>query len=206
MKVSLINPEKEFLPPFGILYLASVLEKRSDEVKVIEFLNTKINKNNIKKNSILFKESLDYSPDIIGITCMSSQVSNVKKLIKLYKEKVPHIPIIVGGPHPTAVQQELLDIGADFAVLGEGEETLPELIDAIKYPKELESIKGIAFKKNKELIITKPRQFPENLDNIPFPAYHLIDYNSYINMKFFGIRGLWIKCGRILTSRGCPGI
>jgi len=65
-------------------------------------------------------------------------------------------------------------------------------------------VNGIAYKKNGSIEFTKPRSPPQNLDKLPFPAYHLVDMNKYIK-RSFAIRGLWLKCGWVVTSRGCPG-
>lgn len=205
-RILLINPEREFLPPLGLLYIGAVLEKNRKNVKVIEFLNTKINEEeNVKENYKIFRESIRYSPDIIGILCMSSQIVSVKNLIKRYKRELPKIPIVIGGPYAKADPLDLLNSNADFIVLREGEKTFPELIEYMQGKRELEDVKGIAFKRDGNFVITKEESHIQNLDSLPFPAYHLIDYNHYINLRFFGIRGLWLKCGGIITSRGCPG-
>ncbi len=73
--------------------------------------------------------------------------------------------LIAGGPHPSGAPEETLE-HFDYVVIGEGEETLPELIDAIKTGKDVSSIKGIAYKKDDEIILNEKRD-PVDLDKYP---------------------------------------
>jgi anaerobic magnesium-protoporphyrin IX monomethyl ester cyclase len=89
----------------------------------------------------------------------------------------------------------------DYIVIGEGEETFIELLKAIEKKSDLSKVRGIAFRKNGKAIMTKPRPLIEDLDSLPFPAYHLFPsldkYNWYVphpHKKGLGI----------MTSRGCP--
>jgi len=117
MKVKriLINPEIGFCPPLGLLYIASFLEREGVNVEVVEFLP--------EKQKELLYQILSKNPDVIGITCMASQIAIVKDIISSLKELMPNAPIVLGGVHPTAMPKDVLRWGADIVVVGEGEET-----------------------------------------------------------------------------------
>ena len=139
------------------------------------------------------------NPDLVGITSNTQNFKstlNIAKLIKTYNKK---IPIIVGGPHPSldgpaSINNPYIDI----CVQGEGEKTIVELINALKNKKNLKTIKGICFKKNKKIIQNPPREFIPNLDSLPFPHQYipktLINYKKYPLISFRGI----------FATRGCP--
>jgi radical SAM superfamily enzyme YgiQ (UPF0313 family) len=83
-------------------------------------------------------------------------------------------------------------------VHGEGEETITELVEKYK-SKDLSDVKGIAYKKNKRVVVNPPRPLIKNLDSIPFPAHHLLKMDRYSHPLMRGR-----KIMSVLTSRGCP--
>ena len=112
-------------------------------------------------------------------------------IAKKIKQIAPDIPIIIGGYGVTCDPNyvtKLFDIG----VIGEGEETIVELCNALTEDKPLKEVKGIAFKKNNNIIINEPRPFIQDLDSLPFPAYY------YFDLKKYG------KSLPIYSSKGCP--
>ena len=125
------------------------------------------------------------------------------KVIKNYNKD---FKIVVGGPHVSAAPELVMsDNNIDFGVIGEGEHTFLELINALNNGKDLKDISGITYRENGEVKINTDRQFIENLDEIPFPAWHLFKMDKYLNQKYS--QGGEVKRRpfmTILTSRGCP--
>lgn len=174
--------------PLGLAYLDAVLKKQGYEVLVKDF--AQISYQECLDNSAKILEH--FKPEILGISMMSMTRVSSYKLIKLAKEINPKIKIILGGIHASVMYEQLLkNFPVDCAVIGEGEETIKELVPALLDNKKLDKIAGIAFKKNNEIIRTKERELICNLDGLPFPSHEI-----FINPHRTRIV--------LLSSRGCP--
>ena len=191
----IIKKERGYDPPLGILYLAAYLEKKSDHQ--ISIIDAQVEKLNYEQLTGRIKE---ISPDVIGITAMTFTLIDVIKVIEIAKKINPQIKIILGGPHAHIYFKETLDIpGVDFVVLGEGEKPLLELLNNIGNPEELKKVKNLAFKYNDQIIITEYDEYNRSLDELPFPARHLIPYKKYWSI----LSGNKVIT-TMFTSRGCP--
>lgn len=206
MKILLINPKspartplstEEKLIPMGLAHIGAICEKEGCDVKVIDdyLLDLPYEK--------LGKKISNISPDVIGVTIGSLVYSEAVKTIQLCKKIVPNAKIIAGGPHPTVMpEQTLLDIPElDALVIGEGEETVAEVIERFRRNRNLENVKGACFKKGKKIIKNPPRLFIKNLDELPFPAWHLFPIEKYPRKtNFLSVAPV----DNINSSRGCP--
>ena len=198
MKVLLINPpynssKYKFIglvaPPLGIAYIAAVLETGGIEVKIIDAPAAEIDFETIRN------EIKNYSPDIVAITSVTPTISSALKIAEISKKVCPRALTVLGGYHPTFTHNELLKNDyIDVVVLGEGEYTMLELVQAVNNGEDLRKVKGIVCKNFK----TPPREIIEDLDSIPFPARHLLPMDDYkiMNMKF--------PIGTLISGRGCP--
>jgi radical SAM superfamily enzyme YgiQ (UPF0313 family) len=208
MKIVLINPRlREWSPnicaPLGLAYIAAFLEKERHTVEIIDMNEKKINDDYLRAN---LKEDVD----VVGINGMLMEYQKILKIIDIAKEELPDRKVILGGPLATALPQQLLDQSkADFIVIGEGETTTPILIQAIEQGSDLAEIRGIAYKKEEQVVINKAVIPIDDLDTIPFPARHLLDMEKYIGNHF---ENFWRKIDRfdkirsteLISSRGCP--
>lgn len=199
MHILLINPpsgevygkmESPDYPPLGLAYVGAALEKVGHKVKIIDIDADKISRQeflNIIKN---YK--------IIGLTATSPTFNQAENLCRLIKENSDAITII-GGIHATICPNECIASQfIDFVVKGEGEETIVELVKNIEKG-NFSKIKGISFKKNKEVIHNPPRDLIKELDTIPFPARHLFNQQKYSYPD-----SILSPVMPIMTSRGCP--
>lgn len=144
------------------------------------------------------KEIEDIKPAYVATTAITSTVMDALEILKIAKEIDPCIKTIIGGVHPTFLYEEVLSNSyVDFVVRGEGELTLVELLKTIEMDKELERVRGVAFKRNGKTFVTPPRPFIEDLDSLT-PAWELIDWKDY---RYFVIPHS--RLGAISTSRGC---
>jgi radical SAM superfamily enzyme YgiQ (UPF0313 family) len=139
-----------------------------------------------------------FKPDVVGITSVTPFVESTLLAARVSKETCPDASLVLGGPHATFMDNQLLSEHSevDIIVRGEGEETFLELLHALNASGDLKDISGISFRKNGQIIRTQNRPFIQNLDDLPYPAYHYFALEKY---QFFGRRIL-----PILTSRGCP--
>ena len=183
--------------PLGIGYMAAVLREHGHQVHFIDCAIL----DEPYSQSIRRVKSLN--PDAIGITgSYTSQYSEMKKLSGMLHKL--DIPIILGGVHVTFLPELCLkECKADFAVIGEGELTILELMDLWENKEKRKQIKGIAYIENNQFRINSKREFIENLDDLPFPAWDLINplvFPSHAQrriMKRYPVAPL-------ITTRGCP--
>ena len=175
--------------------MAAILRKNGHEAHYIDCA--------IQKHpySHTFQEVKRLNPDAIGITAKSIQYSEMRKLSRILRNL--KIPIILGGTHASFLpEMSLRECGADFVVIGEGELTILELMNNLHDKDKRKNIKGIAYIKNNKFIMNPQRELIENLDDLPFPAWDLIDPRKYPPMPMFKIRKYPVAA--IFTTRGCP--
>jgi len=179
-------------PPIGLSYLAAVLEQNAFEVKVIDCPACGFTHENLKA------ELSSFNPDLIGIASMTATVPSALQAARTAKETCPNSKVIMGGPHATFADTQILteENAVDIVVRGEGELTLLELAQNNADPKTLPDTRGITFRNNGQIIKTPNRPFIEDLDALPRPAYKYVPMDKY---RIYGKVFL-----PIMTSRGCP--
>lgn len=183
--------------PLGIGYIGAVLEKSGFEVEIIDAppLGWGIKR--------LVSETKRFSPDFVGISSATVDFHKAVRLAKALKKKSRSVPIIIGGPHVTALPEEVMKFSCfDIGVVGEGEETVVELTSALRKNGDLKKVSGIVFKEGRKIIKTLPRPYITNLDKLPFPARHLMPplsayHPTPATYKKFPV-------ATMMTSRGCP--
>ncbi len=175
-------------PPLGLGYLASVLESNGHEVRIIDSLAMDYGLADVKRAIQKF------DPGLVGITATTPAIYDAYGIARTVKEENPDCRTILGGPHATFMARETLEEcpQVEVVVKGEGEQTVVELASG----KKLRTMRGIAFRKNDKVEENEKREFVKNLDEIPFPAYHLLPMEKY-KMRD-------IKFATMVTSRGCP--
>jgi anaerobic magnesium-protoporphyrin IX monomethyl ester cyclase len=219
MKILLINPpvprsyyNREFYLPSSLMYLASVLKRENHEPKILDlkiFQKTDVFDYNFYEEKILANIS-EFSPDLIGWGCLfSGNFPDILKFSILVKEKFPKIKQILGGIHATIYVKDILENcqSIDFVVLAEGERTIVSLLNALKENKNLDEIPALGYRINKEIKINPKLDFIKNLDEIPFPAYELINLEDYYvdTKEWYNPKKLSFNTSiPIITSRSCP--
>jgi radical SAM superfamily enzyme YgiQ (UPF0313 family) len=171
--------------PIGISYIASyILNKNpSLNVKLIDYTVEKFTPERWRK------ELEDFEPEVVGISILSVNYASGMHIARLTKEFNPDIVTVMGGVHATMEPDKCLDC-CDIVVRGEGEATFFDLLQDY----ELDSIKGISFRRDGKVLHNEPREHIQNLDDLPFPAHSLFKMERYKGFPSWGIMG----------SRGCP--
>jgi anaerobic magnesium-protoporphyrin IX monomethyl ester cyclase len=182
--------------PLGLLYISSFLKQNAIQHDVFDstFSSFEAHKNYLD----------ELKPDAIGIYVNLMTKLNVLKLIKHIKNSahLQHCKIILGGPELRHYKADYLNYGADFVVIGEGENTFYELIQALKDNTDFNAIDGLAFKSaSGEIIETKERTLIKNIDFLNFPNRSSIDISKYLNAwkTAHGDSSMSVS-----TMRGCP--
>lgn len=204
IKIIFINPNTRYLgdmltvcPPMGLLYLSSVLLENKYNVSIIDADIEDLLLEDVKEK--IRKEK----PNIVGITMNTFQTKSVFETAQAVKDVNPEIIVIVGGPHPTIVEKELLEAcqWIDISVIGEGELTMLEIVKAIEKDGTLGNIDGICYRNGGNIKMTSPRKFIENLDTLPLPAIDLVQPIERYRGIFPSSRKPTIQ---VMASRGCP--
>jgi len=182
--------------PLGLAYLAAALEMNRHDVKIIDAAVLNYGDEQIVSETRL------HAPDIIGITCVTPSYYSTLNLAKRLKKEFD-LPILIGGPHATAVTEETMRNDCfDVAVRGEGDFTVAQLADAVQNNGVLSGVNGIAYRHEGQLIKTPPRPYIDDLDSLPFPARNLLPGLSKYKPTPSAYRNL--PQATMITSRGCP--
>ena len=182
------------LPPLGLAYIAAFLRKNDYYCEIMDGMSVPFNLDTLVSKSSSF--------DFIGITAVSTIALRMYEIIGILKQHKVKIPIIVGGPHATALPESCLNNGADYVVLGEGEITILELMDVLSKGEDVSNVNGIAFLSNGIIHRTPARRMIERLDDIPLPARDLLPMDKYRTSE---ARSKKQPSHSLFTSRGCPG-
>jgi radical SAM superfamily enzyme YgiQ (UPF0313 family) len=142
-----------------------------------------------------------FRPDIVGCSCVAANSHLAKEVLKRVKELAPHIVTVVGGHHPSLMPEDCNEAFIDVVVIGEGEETLYELVGACESKRNWREISGIGYRSNDgEFRVNRNRELI-NLDKLPVPARSLTKLHRDQGLYF---RGNWRPLDCTITSRGCP--
>jgi anaerobic magnesium-protoporphyrin IX monomethyl ester cyclase len=200
-RVALIYPVATFMPPLGLMTLGSMLEQMGKEVCVVPMYSGTYGPG----DAVLAKQ-LDrlaaFAPDLIGIGFMSAERQAARSVLEMLTPLFPEAVFVAGGRHPSCFPEEVLGWGADFSVVGEGETTLAELLQALEHDAgRLGQIPGLA-RLDEEGRVQCPVRPKETADLDIIPAYHLVPYQKFIDMRS-AVTGRYLKSGWLATSRGC---
>jgi len=204
------------IPPLFLAYLAGSLRESGFDVEIIDSIGEAVDQNyyygvrNLHVNGYTIEQILERIPadtDYIGISFpFSHEWPLAKKVCTAIKEKFPDILIIGGGEHVTAIPEFCLkDCPAlDICVLGEGEETVVNLLKQLEAGTPLSEVNGIAYRDEAgETIFTEKQTRIRAIDDIPRPAWDLVPLETYLAGGYsFGV-----NLGRtipIIATRGCP--
>lgn len=202
LKIALISLQQdaEKVPPLGLVYLATYLREKAgiehENIKIIDRTFTNVNES-IKQ----------FSPDIIGFTSMTIDYGKVIKFAKTLKKDYD-VPYLIGGVHVSSLPESFNPV-FDLGVIGEGEETLKELV--LLYAKkrkyliqDLKEIKGLIFPIDKqELFLTPRRELIENIDDIPIPDFKFLNRIYFKKMEILSTASVGKRL-HLISSRGCP--
>ncbi|MEO5369049.1 MAG: B12-binding domain-containing radical SAM protein [Magnetococcus sp. DMHC-1] len=185
------------IPPLGLGYIAAYLMQHGHTCRIVDGM--------VEATSLEDLARLSQSFDVVGITVVSTFVKRVVELLQVMNRLSNHPPLIVGGPHVTVLPESLLRRGADYAVVGEGETTMLELVEWLgsgRNSRELANIRGVGYLENGEYVYTGIRVLIDPLDEVPMPARELLPMQAYSTSISRSSRQ---PSHSMMTSRGCPG-
>lgn len=168
------------IPRLGPVLLGTILQRQGLEAKVV-----------IEELSTPDYSSLNFQPDLVCISSISSTAPRAYELADFYRQR--GLPVVLGGAHPSFLPGEGLG-HADYVICGEGDEALPELVQALEEGGDLAGIQNLCFREEGEVRQNPWRPFVEDLDALPIPDYGLIHDWRARKRRFVSVA----------TSRGCP--
>ena len=207
-----IHPALIMNEPLGLLYLAAYLRKNGVEVAVIDGFAS----NNLFQMGEFYARGISYeelskkiaafSPDIVGIGHAFTQYSKgTHDLARIVKDISKDILVVCGGQAASASFQEILNNpNFDLVVVGEGEETLLEVVRKFENKSSLQDIAGTAVKVGNQIKCNSLREFIKDLDTLELPARDLLDMSQYYNDPYSVEKAMRYPRLSIVTSRGCP--
>jgi len=194
--ITLVQPfTMSYEPPISLAVLIGPLELAGHAVRLIDLQIPDVRR---KWESLLTSEPVD----LVGITAMTPQIMQADEIAKKIKTVLPDVPVILGGVHATFLpEQTLCEFSTfDILVMGEGEETIVDLVSRLEYGKPIADVKGIAYRSNGSVVITPSR--PRILDLDTWPNHHEhYDFDFYVYNNSCGYSE---KCVSTIVSRGCP--
>lgn len=178
--------------PIGLAYLAAVLERAGHNVNVLDCAALPMSFQQFKTRIASLK------PDIVGITAMTPTVGSALKVASLVKETLPNTLVVLGGVHPTFMDEEILREVAhvDVVVRGEGEQTIVDLVSAFEKRNGFKEVLGVTYREWDSVFRNPERPYIENLDSLPRPGFKHFPLEKY---RIYGRKIL-----PVVSSRGCP--
>ena len=185
-----VNRAQGIYPPLGLAYNAAILEQNGHEVKILdcyaENLTEQQTLSRIKK----------FSPDLVGVYAMTPLVQEAYKISRMAKQQ--GITTVIGGPQMFAYPAETVsNPSIDYGIAWEGEISFPQFTDFLEKKARINEVEGLVYKQGKR-IKQNPGRTLAKLDELPFPARHLLKnnlYGSILSKRPYTTT---------MTSRGCP--
>jgi len=183
----------------NLTFLASFLRENGVRVRLLDFETTRYSESTL----------LDYlrqaEPDVVGVSCMTPSIVNGAQVCAVVKQFSDRIATVTGGPHVNGVGASVLEEfpSFDFAIFGEGEQTLLDLCRHVVDGGNPNDIPGLMHRSGGGVTQNSPRPNIEPLDSLPFPARDLIDWTRQTGHAVRGITNE-THSTELFTSRGCP--
>lgn len=203
-------------PPLGIAYLAAYARDRGHEVVIVDAVGEAVERlrpwpRRAKRliQGLSIEETAARVPEdaeVIGVSCMFTHAwPLVRELMIELKRVRPKAKLIAGGEHVTSLYKMVLEqTPADACVLGEGEVTFLELLDAFRDGRDLNGIKGLAYRGPSGIVAGPRRDRIADPDSLPLPAWDLVDPMAYLAGSIFMGPTAGGRSIPMLATRGCP--
>lgn len=189
-------------PPLGTIYAASLMRENGYSVSLFD-TNLRSQSSDIEKEIqekkpsflVIYDDGFNYLTKM----CLTNMREAAFEMISIGKKY--NCTVIVNSSDSTDHYKKYIKAGADYIILGEGELTLKELVSKLKNQESVDELKGIVFQNKKDFITTPKREVLKDLDELPMPAWDLVEVDAY--------KKIWAERGRkfslnLATTRGCP--
>ena len=197
--------------PFWAAILASIIEQKNGQVAILDLNALRSNFGGKQvPNQVIIDEVSSEKWDVIGIGGLTTTYSRIKELTPLIRKNAKDAIIIGGGGWASYNPVEILQLvpELDMICIGEGETTFSELYDEIdKGTRDFEKVNGLCLRNNNNFKFTNPRALIDDLNSVPYPAYHLLELDIYFrfspepkSIKSYNAK----RRATTVWERGCP--
>jgi anaerobic magnesium-protoporphyrin IX monomethyl ester cyclase len=193
------------LLPLGIAYVAASLEAAGLDVKVVDLTFAIEGRYEVER----VKEAvLNLEPAVVGLSAFTSTIASAYKLANAIKKDQKGLPLVIGGPHASALPHRTLEEcpALDAAVVGEGEYVFRDLAQRLvtqERPSVPPDLDGVVYRRGTQILGDPKPVYIEDLNRLPFPARHLFDLQKYTEASYY-FDAKQFPVASIVTSRGCP--
>ena len=197
--------------PFWAAILASIIEQKNGQVAILDLNALRSNFGGKQvPNQVIIDEVSSEKWDMVGIGGLTTTYSRIKELTPLIRKNAKDAIIIGGGGWASYNPVEILQLvpELDMICIGEGETTFSELYDEIdKGTRDFEKVNGLCLRNNNNFKFTNPRALIDDLNSVPYPAYHLLELDIYFrfspepkSIKSYNAK----RRATTVWERGCP--
>ena len=232
-----ILERKHAQPPLGLAYIAGAVRNAGYDVEILDILLEGYDNEVFIDNYVVYGLShfdivgriREVKPDIIGIGILFSHLANeVFKVVEAIRLAFPDIPIVLGGHHPSAMPERVLEgqTSVDYVLSGEADLTFPQFLNALNGEGALDAVKGLYWREDGAIKSTKPGGAPAYQGNdyayyarkdspnpgdlaaLSFPAWDLFDMPGYwaCEVRQGGGNAMHERYAVMVTTRGCPHV
>jgi len=199
-----------YIFPYGLAYVSANMKKHGFNVFTLNLCH-----HDDPVGQLVSEKIKAHNIDVVCTGAMSFHWAEVEEIVSTAKQVDPGIITIVGGAIITSdVQLALENMPIDYGVIGEGEETVVDLADALCNDRDITTVKGIGYlDSNKKICLNEPRPPIRDLDSLPFPDYEGLEFDKWLEIDWVeqpSIKGLLFdlndrqRLAEINTSRSCP--
>jgi anaerobic magnesium-protoporphyrin IX monomethyl ester cyclase len=191
-------------PPLGTLYAASYIRERGFDVALFDAMLAESEQEwddalarEQPRYAVIYEDNFNY----LSKMCLLRMRQAAFAMLGMARAR--GCTVIAAGSDATDHAQEYLDAGADYVLIGEGEQTLGELLDILerRADRPLDDVLGLAFRRDDQVVVNARRPDIKDLDALPFPAWELVDIPRYRDI-WYAHHGYYSM--NLVTSRGCP--
>lgn len=202
--VQTYHPYTQFthVHPLGVMMIAAVARERGHTDQHI--LDMKVEDWSPEQ---CVAELVRLRPDVVGLSAMTYEAGCMHEVAKLVKERLPEAVVVCGGPHPSVADEDVMaDANVDFVVRGEGEPIFADLLDELdRGTTDFTGVAGLNWRRpDGETVRNPDRPPPAELDEMPFPAWDLIDHSKYYTVPRGGVIYAHKEFATMFSSRACP--
>lgn len=184
-------------PPLGVAYLASCLRAAGHQARIFDATFRK------RPFADFARELIEHRPRLVAISTLTSMLDSAAQMARIAAKVLPESVVILGGPHPTVERESAARLpGVSAICMGEGERALPALLNA---DLDWRGIPGFGHVEEGHFVSNGCAQPVDDLDDVPFPAWDLLDMPRYLRLWYhLDAVGMGLRGTSIIASRGCP--
>lgn len=218
MRLTLVQPPNGFYdpgdlaPPLGLLTIAAVVEEDNVDVTIVDMNLKAIRDHHWVQNDFYGKAIqaiAETNPDVVGFTSMVIESHICLELARRFKMLDSSVVTIMGGPHFSAIAKQILELypWVDYVVTGEGELATRALLKFLRKKAKATALINVARRVKDHVVLERGPKPWNNLDKLPFPAYHLVDLQPYFEtnplrmLNYEQGRGCAFRCSFCYSSK-----